>query len=176
VGGVARDSAELLTTAPGVTLQDSGGWGQSKSLVVRGASSTGTLVLLDGIPLNGAGGIADVSRVPLAIAERFEVLRGGAGARYGSGGLGGVVNVVTRSPGRHLRVAGEATYGSWGHGAGLAVRLGPARGRRGPAARAWGAPPAGASPSFLIQAPRCPETRSWSARAPIMMRAGWGAC
>lgn len=128
VGGVARDSAELLTTAPGVTLQDSGGWGQSKSLVVRGASSTGTLVLLDGIPLNGAGGIADVSRVPLALAERFEVLRGGAGARYGSGGLGGVVNVITRSAGAHLRVAGEATYGSWDTALGWLSASGPLAG------------------------------------------------
>jgi iron complex outermembrane receptor protein len=121
----ARDTAELLSAAPSVTLQDSGGWGQSKSLVVRGASANATLVLLDGIPLNGAGGIADVSRVPLAIAERFEVLRGGAGARYGSGGLGGAVNVVTRSPGSLLRVAGEATYGSWNTAQGWLSASGP---------------------------------------------------
>jgi iron complex outermembrane receptor protein len=113
-GGAAKDAAEVLSTSAGVVVQDSGGYGQSKHLVVRGATPSGTLLLLDGIPLNGAGGIADLSRVPLALVERFEVLRGGAGARYGSGGLGGVVNVISRRPGAEARVAGEATYGSWG--------------------------------------------------------------
>jgi vitamin B12 transporter len=124
-GGAARDTAEVLATAPGVAVQDSGGYGQSKSLVVRGAAANGTLVLLDGIPLNGAGGIADLSRVPLALVERFEVLRGGAGARYGSGGLGGVVNVVTRRPGDEARLAAEASYGSWDTVRGWGLVSGP---------------------------------------------------
>ncbi|HVE85726.1 MAG TPA: TonB-dependent receptor plug domain-containing protein, partial [Myxococcales bacterium] len=79
----ARDTAELLAQAPGVLVQDLGGLGQTKSLSIRGAPSGGVLVLLDGIPLNGAGGIAELSRVPLALADSLEVLRGGAGARYG---------------------------------------------------------------------------------------------
>jgi iron complex outermembrane receptor protein len=124
-GGAAKDAAEVLSTSAGVVVQDSGGYGQSKNVVVRGASPSGTLLLLDGIPLNGAGGIADLSRVPLALVERFEVLRGGAGARYGSGGLGGVVNVITRSPGTEARVAGEATYGSWGTTLGWLSATGP---------------------------------------------------
>ncbi len=124
-GGAARDTAAMLSTAPGVTVQDLGGYGQSKSLVVRGASSNGTLVLLDGIPLNGTGGIADLSRVPAALAERFEVLRGGAGARYGSGGLGGAVNIITRRPGASPRVAGELAYGSWDTAQGWLSASGP---------------------------------------------------
>jgi vitamin B12 transporter len=130
-GGAAKDAAEVLSTAPGVVVQDSGGYGQSKSLVVRGASATGTLLLLDGIPLNGAGGVADLSRVPLALVERFEVLRGGTGARYGSGGLGGVVNVVTRRPQGEARAAGEATYGSWGTALGWLSATGPLAGGEG---------------------------------------------
>ncbi|MET0404177.1 MAG: TonB-dependent receptor [Cystobacter sp.] len=124
----ARDTAALLSTAPGVVVQDTGGYGQSKSVVVRGASSNGTLVLLDGIPLNGAGGIADVSRVPVALAERIEVLRGGAGARYGSGGLGGVINLVTRRPGPDVRLAGELSHGGWGTSVGWLSATGPVLG------------------------------------------------
>lgn len=127
-GGAARDTAAMLSTAPGVTLQDVGGYGQSKSLVVRGASSNATLVLLDGIPLNGPGGIADLSRVPVAMAERFEVLRGGAGARYGTGGLGGAVNIITRRPGKDARVAGELSYGSWDTAQGWLSASGPLAG------------------------------------------------
>ena len=71
----------LVGEAPGITVQQSGGLGQSESLTLRGAASTGVLVLLDGIPINGVGGIADLSLVPLASVDRAEVLRGGAGAR-----------------------------------------------------------------------------------------------
>ena len=127
-GSAARDTAARLSTAPGVGVQDTGGWGQSKSVVVRGASASGTLVLLDGLPLNGAGGIADVSRVPVALAERIEVLRGGVGARYGSGGLGGVVNIITRRPGEHSRVAGELSTGAFGTSVGWLSATGPVLG------------------------------------------------
>lgn len=108
-----KELAELAATAPGVLLRDSGGLGQAKTLSLRGSAPNGVLVLLDGIPLNGAGGNVDLSLVPAAIVERLEVLRGGAGARYGSGGLGGVVNVVTRSPEASARAFLEATAGSF---------------------------------------------------------------
>ncbi|MCY1019628.1 TonB-dependent receptor plug domain-containing protein [Pyxidicoccus sp. MSG2] len=123
--GEARDTAELLVGSAGLAVQDSGGYGQSKSLVVRGAAANGVLVFLDGIPLNGAGGMADLSQIPAALVERFEVLRGGAGARYGSGGLGGAVNIITRSPGPNLRASGEVTYGSWDTVLGHVAATGP---------------------------------------------------
>ncbi len=112
----AHVASELISSAPGVLLQDRGGLLQSRTLTLRGASSNGVLVLLDGVPLNGAGGAVDLGRIPLAIVDRFEVLRGGAGARYGSGALGGVVNVVTRRPGSGGIVSGGLTYGSFGTG------------------------------------------------------------
>src|SRR5438105_1809535 len=54
--GQVRETAELIASAPGVLVEDLGGLGQGKSLSIRGASSSGLLVMLDGIPLNGAGG------------------------------------------------------------------------------------------------------------------------
>ncbi|NNB89741.1 TonB-dependent receptor plug domain-containing protein [Corallococcus exiguus] len=111
--GEARDTAELLGGSASLVVQDSGGYGQSKSLVVRGASANGVLVFLDGIPLNGAGGVADLSLIPVALLERMEILRGAAGARYGAGGLGGAVNLVTRAPSSRLLSSGEVTYGSF---------------------------------------------------------------
>lgn len=120
----ARDTAELLAAAPGVVVQDLGGLGQTKSVSIRGASPTGVLVMLDGIPLNGAGGIAELSRLPLALAESMEVLRGGAGARYGSGGLGGVVNVLTPEA-KGLRAHAQLSLGSFGTGLAEAGATGP---------------------------------------------------
>jgi len=112
--GEAKEAAELLAPAPGVIIHDQGGFGQTKTLLVRGASPNGVLVFLDGIPLNGAGGMVDLSRIPSAIIDRLEVLRGGAGARYGSGGLGGAVNIVTRPLRTGASFTAEATQGSFG--------------------------------------------------------------
>ncbi len=120
----------LVGEAPGMVLQQSGGLGQSEQLVLRGASSTGVLVLLDGVPLNGLGGIADLSLVPLPAVQQVEVLRGGAGARYGAGALGGVVNLVTRSAAEPV-VSGDLGVGSFGTLQGSASASGPVLGGSG---------------------------------------------
>jgi iron complex outermembrane receptor protein len=120
----------LLGEAPGVILQQTGGTGQAEQLSLRGASSTGVLVLLDGVPLNSLGGIADLSLVPLAAVQRAEVLRGGAGARYGAGALGGVVNLVTRSAAEPV-ISGDVGVGSFGTIQGGASTSGPVLGGSG---------------------------------------------
>lgn len=112
--GEAVDTAQVLSAAPGVVLQDSGGAGQRKTVSLRGLAPNATLVLLDGVPLAGPGQAADLSRIPVAALERLEVLRGGGSARYGPGALGGVVNLVTLEP-TGTRVFGAATQGSFMH-------------------------------------------------------------
>ncbi len=123
----AKDAAELVATAPGVVVQDSGGAGQRKTLSLRGASPNAVLVLLDGVPLAGPGAAMDLSRVPVAALERVEVLRG-AGARYGPGALGGVVNLVTRAPDGRAHVFADVSHGSFETtraSVGGAARVGP---------------------------------------------------
>jgi iron complex outermembrane receptor protein len=120
----------LVSEAPGVVLQQSGGLGQSEQLSLRGASSTGVLVLLDGVPLNGLGGVADLSLVPLPAVQQAEVLRGGSGARYGAGALGGVVNLVTRSAAEPV-ISGDVSGGSFGTVQGSASASGPVLGGSG---------------------------------------------
>jgi iron complex outermembrane receptor protein len=110
--GEAKDTAALLAPTPGATVSSSGGSGQAESISVRGASSSGVLVLLDGVPLGGPGQSVDLSTIPAAAVERLEVLRSG-GARYGPGALGGVVNVVTLKPQSGARLFAEGTEGSF---------------------------------------------------------------
>lgn len=129
--GEARDTAGLLTEVPGLLIQQLGGYGQSQSVSMRGASSNGVLVLLDGIPLNGAGGLVDLSRLPVAWLSRLEVLRGGAGAAYGSGALGGAVNLVTRELTRAPSATLEFGAGSFGTYQGNASLAGPLLGGEG---------------------------------------------
>jgi iron complex outermembrane receptor protein len=110
--GEAKDTAALLAPTPGVTVSNSGGIGQAESISVRGASSNGVLVLLDGVPLGGPGESVDLSTLPAAALERLEVLRG-AGSRYGPGALGGVVNAVTLKPRSGARLFAEGTQGAF---------------------------------------------------------------
>jgi iron complex outermembrane receptor protein len=109
----AKDASELVTTTPGAVVQDSGGAGQRKTLSLRGAAPNAVLVLLDGVPLAGPGAAMDLSRIPTSALERLEVLRGGASARYGPGAMGGVVNLVTRTPDGRARVFADVTQGSF---------------------------------------------------------------
>lgn len=93
----AKDASELVAASPGAVIQDQGGAGQRKTLSLRGASPNSVLVLLDGVPLNAPGNAVDLSRLPIAMLERVEVMRG-SGSRYGPGAMGGVVNLVSKAP------------------------------------------------------------------------------
>ncbi len=93
-------------TAQGVSLRGLGASGASRALV-----------LADGIPLNDPfGGWVYWARQPRMGVERLEVLRGGAADLYGSGALGGVVQLVSRpaSEGRgleaELSAGGASTF------------------------------------------------------------------
>ena len=101
---------DLLRTVPGLDIVQSGGPGTVTSLFLRGTSSTQTLVLVDGVPLNSPyfGG-TDLSALSVANVERVEVVRGPFSALYGSEAIGGVVRVFTRKGAAKGEVSGRAT-------------------------------------------------------------------
>src|SRR4029079_320951 len=79
----------------------------SQGVSLRGVGASGAsraLVLADGVPLNDPfGGWVYWGRVPRASIEQIEVVQGGTSDLYGSGALGGVVNIITsRKPPRGL--------------------------------------------------------------------------
>jgi iron complex outermembrane receptor protein len=111
--GEAKDVAELLSTAPGVSVNRYGTLGQLATVSVRGVAADGVKVLLDGLPLGSAGGGVDLSTIPRQWISRIEVVRGAAGAQFGAGALGGAVNVVTRR-GEVGDLSAEATGGAFG--------------------------------------------------------------
>lgn len=87
----------------------------TQGVTLRGVSGSGasrTLVLADGVPLNDPfGSWVYWNRVPAAAVDRVEIVRGAAGDLYGADALGGVVQVLTFSPGR-ARVRATADGGS----------------------------------------------------------------
>jgi outer membrane cobalamin receptor len=102
---------QVLRSAPGVTVQQSGGPGSVTSLFIRGSESDQTLVLVDGVRANAFGGGIDLSQIPLADVERVEIVRGPQSALYGADAIGGVVHLLTRQGGTP-RVDGSFEFGS----------------------------------------------------------------
>ena len=92
----ARDVADVLREVPGLQLSRSGSDGKATSLFSRGAASTQTLVLWNGIEMNNPyfSGF-DWGRFSTAGVEQVEVVRGPFSALYGSEAMGGVINVLT---------------------------------------------------------------------------------
>ncbi|HET9343493.1 MAG TPA: TonB-dependent receptor [Candidatus Eremiobacteraceae bacterium] len=89
--------AQALSFVPGLFVKRNGAFGGVESLLARGASSEQTLVLIDGRPAGDADlGDFDLSSLAPDGVERIEVVEGGASTLYGSGAVGGVINIITK--------------------------------------------------------------------------------
>jgi outer membrane receptor for ferrienterochelin and colicins len=93
----ASDLASVLTEQTGIQLQ--GGMPAGAGVMLQGLGSERVLVLLDGQPIAGRiSGLFDISRIPTSVVERIEVVKGPQSTLYGTDAMGGVVNIITRSP------------------------------------------------------------------------------
>lgn len=88
--------ADALRDEAGLDVVRSGSFGGPTSLFLRGGESDHTLVLVDGVQVNQAGGSFDFSTLTMDNVERIEIVRGPGSALYGSDAMTGVVHVVTR--------------------------------------------------------------------------------
>ena len=95
----ASDLVSLLQREAGLQRTQNGGIGTVSSIFMRGAPSLQTLVLIDGVPQNkqDASGAVSLEHVMLDNVERVEVVRGNVSAIYGSGAIGGVIQIFTKA-------------------------------------------------------------------------------
>ncbi len=88
--------ADALRLAPGVDVQRSGAPGKLTDVRLRGADPRHTLVLYDGIPLNGPWiGNFDFADFMGAGVNQVEIFGGPASSLYGSAAVGGVIQILT---------------------------------------------------------------------------------
>lgn len=129
----AQGFSETLALVPGVFAEHR--YNEEERLSVRGSGLSrgfhlrGVELLVDGVPINLADGSGDFLEIDPLAAAYIEVYRGANALRYGAGGLGGAINLVSptgrTSPARaSLRLEGGSFDTGRAH-ATLALAEGP---------------------------------------------------
>lgn len=113
--GGATGLADVLVRVPGIEMIRNGGPGNRTDVYIRGAETRFTAVFVDGVRVDSQStGGAPWEAIPLAQIERLEIVRGPAGAVYGSDALGGVIQIFTRKGQGPLAPYAGIGLGSYG--------------------------------------------------------------
>jgi outer membrane receptor for ferrienterochelin and colicins len=111
----AQTAAEALALRPGLWVDR--GVAGTNGLSMQGLGPQYSLILVDGARQIGrTDGVLDLDRFAVEDLEQIEIVRGPSSVLYGSDALGGVVNLVTRTPRDGLAVDALARIdGKLGH-------------------------------------------------------------
>jgi vitamin B12 transporter len=97
----AKTLPELLSGTTGIDMTQSGGFGKTTSVFMRGTNADHVLVLIDGIKVGSVtSGTSPFEFIPIDQVERVEIIRGPQSSLYGSEAIGGVIQIFTRKGGR----------------------------------------------------------------------------
>lgn len=113
----AQNLIDLIIREPGIFVARKGQLGFGGNVRVRGLGGdppTELLVTVNGHPnFMGIMGHILPAAYLLDNVERIEILRGPASALFGSMGMGGVINIVTRKPTEARQLLTKVDYGTY---------------------------------------------------------------
>jgi outer membrane receptor for ferrienterochelin and colicins len=99
------DAMELL---PGARVENNCQNCGTSEILLLGLEQKYTQLLFDGAPLfSGLAGVYGIEQIPTVFIDRIEVVKGGGSSVYGSGAVGGVINIIGR---RHEHSGGLAEF------------------------------------------------------------------
>lgn len=103
----AQNLAEVLQNETGIQLGQDQVLGASA--IMQGIGGQDIKILVNGIPLIGrVNGNIDVSQIPVSNIEQIEIIQGPMSVVYGTDALGGVINIITKTP-NGKKASGRAT-------------------------------------------------------------------
>ena len=113
----SKNIVDLLNREAGINMRSLFGNDKQSVIDMRGMGATAAsdvIVMVDGIRMNSPdmSGV-DFSTIPLEMIERIEIVRGAGSVIYGSGAVGGVINIVTRKGTPHTKTRLYGAYGSY---------------------------------------------------------------
>ncbi len=111
----ANNLAELLDSETGTYIK-SYGQGSLATSSVRGGSAGHTLVLWNGLPVQSPMlGLLDLALLPVQAVESIDFTRGGNAALWGSGAIGGVLNLDNQADfSQKFNIKTSTQFGSFG--------------------------------------------------------------
>ncbi len=111
-----NNTDDYLRNFAGVNVDRFNGiYSKSASITLRGINSAQrTLILLDGVPMNKTdGGSINWNRIDPENIEKIEIIKGPVSALYGSNGMSGVVNIITKEPAKNNSGDVSVSYGTY---------------------------------------------------------------
>jgi vitamin B12 transporter len=106
---------DALRRVPGVEITQSGSYGKTTSIRIRGANPNQVQVLVDGVRVKSPTlGTAELADITLDQIERIEIVRGPQSTLYGADAIGGVVNIITKRGRGPFSLYGSAEGGNYG--------------------------------------------------------------
>ena len=87
--------SNVLANEPGVAMGSDGAW--ATNINIRGLGENRLVTLVDGFRVETATDLtASLSMIDVNDVERVEVVKGAQSALYGTGAMGGIVNIITK--------------------------------------------------------------------------------
>jgi outer membrane receptor for ferrienterochelin and colicins len=97
----ARTLADAVEYTTGVRVESNCQNCNFSQIRLLGLEGPYTQILMDGQPvISSLAQVYGIEQIPARMIERIEIVKGGGSALYGSGSVGGVVNVISREPAR----------------------------------------------------------------------------
>jgi len=90
---------EALQLASGVRPQLNCNVCNTGDIHINGMEGGYTLILIDGMPvISNLGSVYGLMGIPNSMIERMEIMKGPSSVLYGSEAMGGIINVITKTP------------------------------------------------------------------------------
>ncbi|MCH3949403.1 MAG: TonB-dependent receptor [Acidaminococcus sp.] len=113
-----RTVTDAIEDVPGARVLNASGPAFERMIMLNGDDRV--LVMVDGRRFNNSVGVSrgkatiDANTLPpVSMIDRIEVVKGGASTLYGADAVGGVVNIITKTPEETTGTV-HVGYGSWG--------------------------------------------------------------
>ena len=88
--------SNVLATEPGIAMGNDGVW--ATNINIRGFSENRLVTLIDGNRVETANDLtASLSMIDVNDIEKVEVVKGAQSSLYGTGAMGGIVNIITKN-------------------------------------------------------------------------------
>lgn len=97
----ARTLADAVEYTTGVRVESNCQNCNFSQIRLLGLEGPYTQILIDGQPvISSLAQVYGIEQIPSRMIQRIEIVKGGGSALYGSGSVGGVVNIIPREPSR----------------------------------------------------------------------------